>query len=767
MSATISRSASLQSPEVGVGLAGGLPPLTSSKGDSVYLSSAASSSSPLQHFVQAKKKINEVFKEIETYIGETERFLENVPDHILDEDVLKKSLEFSGKVAGIREVLERDHMKVAFFGRTSNGKSTAINSLLGEKILPTGIGHTTSCFLQVEGSKTGEAYLTVEGSGEHRSLETLPNLGSALYDTKLESNSQVMIHWPVERCRLLGEEVVIIDSPGIDVEADLDNWIDRHCLDSDVFVLVSNAESTIMLTEKKFFHKVSERLSNPNLFIVHNRWDCSAGEDCQHDVRRQHTERAVQFLSEELKICNKEEAESRIFFISAKEALQTRLQEARGQKPNISTEDYFPRYLEFQQFEKQLEHCLSSTAVNTKFATHTARGKNIIVSSGGIMAEVQDTSVKSRNAQETNKKELVDRLDFTERQLEMMTFEMKDKICAIVEDVEYKVAKALSEEIRRLSVLVEDFNDPFHPDPLVVNVYKSKLNHHIESGVGSNLKNRLSNDLSSNMEVQQKEMMDRMTALLPSERQTVSRQILPRREAFEVLYHLNCENLCSDFQEDLSFRFSLGFSSIIKKFLSSTQSKRRGGPGSSPNHQGIPRNFPPLTPDTPTSEFLIPQDDWSLLSKIAIASISSQGTMGGLMVGGLLFKTVGWRVLAFTGLIYGTVYTYERLTWTNQAKMRLFKRQYVDHAARKLRLIVDMTSANCSHQVQQELSSTFARLCHMVDETTADMKDDLKTMDKTIGELEEVATKSKVLRNEASFLANKLDMFQSTYLSSI
>ena len=38
---------------------------------------------------------------------------------------------------------------------------------------------------------------------------------------------QVRIHWPVEKCRLLGEEVVIIDSPGIDVEADLDNWIDR------------------------------------------------------------------------------------------------------------------------------------------------------------------------------------------------------------------------------------------------------------------------------------------------------------------------------------------------------------------------------------------------------------------------------------------------------------------------------------------------------------------------------------------------------------
>ena len=31
------------------------------------------------------------------------------------------------------------------------------------------------------------------------------------------------------------------------------------------------------------------------------------------------------------------------------------------------------------------------------------------------------------------------RLDFTERQLEMMTAEQKDKICTLVEDVEYKV----------------------------------------------------------------------------------------------------------------------------------------------------------------------------------------------------------------------------------------------------------------------------------------------------------------------------------------
>jgi mitofusin len=48
------------------------------------------------------------------------------------------------------------------FYRTSNGKSTTINAMLREKILPTGIGHTTNCFLQVEGSDSHEGYLLTE-----------------------------------------------------------------------------------------------------------------------------------------------------------------------------------------------------------------------------------------------------------------------------------------------------------------------------------------------------------------------------------------------------------------------------------------------------------------------------------------------------------------------------------------------------------------------------------------------------------------------------
>ena len=77
------------------------------------------------------------------------------------------------QVVGIHEVLKRDHMKVAFFGRTSNGKSTVINAMLSERILPAGIGHTTNCFLSVNGADSNEAYMedTSKNPPERKSVE--------------------------------------------------------------------------------------------------------------------------------------------------------------------------------------------------------------------------------------------------------------------------------------------------------------------------------------------------------------------------------------------------------------------------------------------------------------------------------------------------------------------------------------------------------------------------------------------------------------------
>lgn len=46
-----------------------------------------------------------------------------------------------------------------------------INAMLWDKVLPSGIGHTTNCFLRVEGTDGHEAFLLTEGSEEKRSIK--------------------------------------------------------------------------------------------------------------------------------------------------------------------------------------------------------------------------------------------------------------------------------------------------------------------------------------------------------------------------------------------------------------------------------------------------------------------------------------------------------------------------------------------------------------------------------------------------------------------
>lgn len=58
-----------------------------------------------------------------------------------------------------------------FPSRTSSGKSSVINAMLWDKVLPSGIGHTTNCFLSVAGTEGDKAYLMTEGSDEKKSVK--------------------------------------------------------------------------------------------------------------------------------------------------------------------------------------------------------------------------------------------------------------------------------------------------------------------------------------------------------------------------------------------------------------------------------------------------------------------------------------------------------------------------------------------------------------------------------------------------------------------
>uniref|UniRef100_A0A3Q2T690 Mitofusin 2 n=1 Tax=Fundulus heteroclitus TaxID=8078 RepID=A0A3Q2T690_FUNHE len=727
--------------------------------------------SPLKHFVTAKKKINGIFEQLGTYIKESAAFLEDTYkneqlDPVATEEQVQEVCGYLSKVAGIGEVLARRHMKVVFFGRTSNGKSSVINAMLCDKVLPSGIGHTTNCFLRVEGTDGGEGFLLTEGSEDRKSITTVNQLAHALHqDVDLDAGSLVCVMWPKAKCALLRDDLVLLDSPGIDVTTELDSWIDKFCLDADVFVLVANSESTLMQTEKSFFHKVNERLSSPNIFILNNRWDASASEpEYMEEVRRQHMDRCTNFLVDELGVVDRAQASDRIFFVSAKEVLQARVQKAQGmpESGGALAEGFQARLFEFQNFERRFEECISQSAVKTKFEQHTVRAKQISEALRRIMDLVHVAAQEQRLYCVNTKEDRQQRLEFIEQQLDLLTMDCKAKIKKITEEVERQVTNTMAEEIRKLHVLVDDFHMDFHPSPVVLKVYKNELHRYIEEGLGKTMSERCSSSITCALQATQTDMIEGLKPLLPNSVREQVDKIVPR-QYFSLTYDLACDKLCSDFQEDISFHFSLGWTMLVNRFLG-PKNTRRALMG---YNDQVPRPMaltPVSTSMPPFPQSSMTQEELMVTMVTGLASLTSRTSMGVLVVGGVIWKAVGWRLIALSLGLYGLLYVYERLTWTTKAKERAFKRQFVEYASEKLQLIVSYTGSNCSHQVQQELSSVFAQLCQQVDVTRQNLEDEVNDMNRKIELLDILQGKAKLLRNKAGWLDSELNMFTQQYL---
>ncbi|KAM9316537.1 LOW QUALITY PROTEIN: mitofusin-1 [Gastrophryne carolinensis] len=657
--------------------------------------------SPLKHFVQAKKAITSIFDQLVQFISDGVTFVEEIyqnPElkYITLEDDLVEIQSFKSKLAGIGEVLSRRHMKVAFFGRTSSGKSTVVNSMLWDKVLPSGIGHTTNCFLSVEGTEGDKAYLMTEGSEEKKSVKTVNQLAHALHmDKDLEVGCLVHVFWPKAKCALLRDDLVLVDSPGTD-DTELDSWIDKFCLWMRMsFVLVANSESTLMNTEKHFFHKVNERLSKPNIFILNNRWDASASE---------------------------------------------------------------PEYMEDPQ------ECISQSAVKTKFEQHTIRAKQITDTVKAIMDSINVKAADKRVSAIEDREYQVDRLEFIQSQMRILAEDVQKRIIHIAEVVNAQVSSTMMDEICHLSLLVDKFAGDFHPSPHFLKHYKNELNSHVEKGMGRKLSDRCSAAVNASIQQAQEDIIECLKPMLPPAVQKEYDNALPCKN-FDLSYNLNCEKLCCDFQEDIEFRFSFGLTSLVNRYMGAKNARLLLGLTEPVFQIPRPMTTPTGNSDSAQTPNCLSQEDLAVTVMSGLASLTSRGSMGVIIVGGLIWRTVGWKMIACSMLAYGSLYMYERLTWTTRAKERAFKKQFVNYAADRLQMIVSITSANCSHQVQKELDNIFTRLCQQVDVTQRGLMESIHKRSEEIQQLEKVQNKSKVFRNKAVHLENELDCFTKTFLN--
>ena len=283
----------------------------------------------------------------------------------------------------------------------------------------------------------------------------------------------------------------------------MDGWIDQQCLDADVFVLVVNAESTLTRTEKDFFHKVSERLTKPNVFILNNRWDATAYElpENAEVVKTQHMQRNTEFLCNELNVCTLQEVKNRVYFVSAREVLWTRTQTNPQLPPG-----YQIRLLQFEWFEAEFEKCISMTAVKTKFDQPSKRGKMMASSLRKILDDLHQRAYDNKQANEKALKDICDKIDQIEKKLQDFTKEIKDKIRQVMNDVEKNVSFTLNDEIKRIYSLIDQYERPFHPEEHQINWYKKELHKFVEQKLGTNLSSRLNTALIQNLDITHKDI---------------------------------------------------------------------------------------------------------------------------------------------------------------------------------------------------------------------------------------------------------------------
>lgn len=704
--------------------------------------STSSSSSGLSEFVDAKTELQDIYQDMGNYIRNLQITLEGSGSlHAEEQSMLEQLQGFLNKVRAIEKVLARNRMKVAFFGRTSNGKSAVINAMLHERILPSAMGHTTSCFCQVEASDEA-GHVRIEKEEQHLELSSLNDLASAHSPRALKPKTLLHVNMPRSRCPLLDYDVVLMDTPGVDVTAQLDDCLDRYCLDADVFILVLNAESTVSRVERQFFKEVASRLSRPNLFILNNRWDMATSQepDMEVQVKDQHMERCLQLLVEELGVYTDEKvARKRIYHVSALEALHLRMGRMRT-APNSQTQE---RYREFQRFETDFCTCLAHSALKTKFEQHLLSAQEILRDIEVTLMKPLGEKVQQKMRQcAEQRRQLRVEIDQRESQIMQRREELRFRVDELCDESLELGQRVLREQINRtLAAGVKAFSQPFHPQlPRLLTHYQRSMSAHLDALFTEQIMDRVSLPLQQKMYELQQEVQDEDS--------------LEETLTWQLVYGLDCQALMNDFQPDLRFRFSWGLAALWQRLQGKLPMPSNSVPDRKPlnGHKDL---RPTVTPLVHKNQL-----------EMAMAFLKSDTSVGTMVLGGLAVRSVGWRMILVLGGLLGSMYLYELLSWTPAAQERSFKRQYSRHLQHHLRAGVHQTASGFELQMRQQLAKIQNRWATEVAENRAEGDARDLELNKQMDNMEELQLKLKELRGRGHVLGLRLREFRELYLQN-
>lgn len=260
-------------------------------------------------------------------------------------------------VEKLSQKLQSQRFRLAILGEFSQGKSTLLNALLGEKIQPV---RTIPCSSTVSvlrfGSKKRVICCYKNGRQEeiavdqYQEVATIPKkeIGNELLtETLLQSEIRELI-FEDPALELCQKGIEILDSPGLNEHPNRTMVTYQLLEEADAAIFVANANRPLTQTEQELLQEIKVQLNGgdpnrpaDNLFVAVNFFDLVDEESDREDVKQ----RFEGFLKGRNPVVA---GENRIHYISAKSAFNTLL---KGESNEYSQS--------FQQFAQAIEQYLT------------------------------------------------------------------------------------------------------------------------------------------------------------------------------------------------------------------------------------------------------------------------------------------------------------------------------------------------------------------------------------------------------------------------
>ncbi|AWV90821.1 dynamin family protein [Bradymonas sediminis] len=169
-------------------------------------------------------------------------------------------------------------MSVVVLGEFNHGKSTVVNALLGEEILPTGITPTTAVITHLVYGEEARAEIQAPRDGGRTSV-AYDKMGAAI---KHEENSgvepeYVEIQYPNE---LLADSLVLVDTPGVnDISRQKVEITYGYVPKADVILYVLDATQVLKKSEVTFIKDRLLKANRDRIIFVLGKTDALSAED--------------------------------------------------------------------------------------------------------------------------------------------------------------------------------------------------------------------------------------------------------------------------------------------------------------------------------------------------------------------------------------------------------------------------------------------------------------------------------------------------------